>query len=332
LTKLTSSLYLDLFQPLELRGRLSYPNLSAHNFTANEKDYFIDVVVPSLKDSEGLSFNDICRSYNLNIDRIKKWKQRKNKGIKLQEKAGKPSLINDKYLHYICDGAVEAENKSEPLTDVNVTNLVHTTAQTSCNERNVPYAPMSTKSVQRVIKKANLTKRKAQSITTARYEACSDPTMSYCMYLMLKAFTTDVPTQLLFNWDFTQFIYDESDTVLSWVVADRERSRPISAKGDASLPIAIKYMHMGSADGYVAPMVLMVAIPEMKEGEFVVKQVPGLSQINALNSHGYLIFCTSRCGNDLVFQWFLENIVINTIEEVRKAFRLYVSLQRIIYL
>jgi len=309
-----------------LRHRLVYPDLSCHGFNGKQKDYFLDFIVPPLLDSGKYDFTGICNIYNINVNTGKSWKKRREDGKKLQDSGGRPWAVDNNRVKEIIEVIDEAEKQLKPLNDNDIIDLIHDKAKTCSEERNRIYSEVKRPTVEKIKKRCKVKKRKAQTISNARYIACSDPAMSYCMYLMLKAFTAEVPSQLIWNWDFTQFIFDPSETQLGWVVADRARSRPITTRGDESLAIAIKYMHMGSADGGIGPMTLMISVPGMKEDEFVVKEVPGLSQVNIARSFGYLVFCSSRCGNSRVFKWFLETIVIKTITDARDAYRLYVSL------
>jgi hypothetical protein len=188
-------------------------------------------------------------------------------------------------------------------------------AKATSAAKNRVYKGMTLQTMKVIESRCQVSKRRAQYISKARFEACSDPSMSYAMYLMLQIGTDGLPAQLIWNWDFTQFIYDPSETNLCWKVVSiyKTESTPLCTADNNSLNIAIKYMHFAAADGCCAPMVLMIAIPELKDGDYVVKQVPGLSQYNALGQVGYVLFCSSRAGNDAAFTWFLKEIVIATI-------------------
>jgi hypothetical protein len=84
-------------------------------------------------------------------------------------------------------------------------------------------------------------------------------------------------------------------------------------------------MHMGSASGEVISLILLIAISDMKEDDFVVIEVPGLNQYgNSELVVGYVTFCQTRAGNANFFNWFMTQVAIPKVCRVREAFGLKV--------
>ncbi len=61
--------------------------------------------------------------------------------------------------------------------------------------------------------------------------------------------------------------------------------------------MAIKYLHMRSAAGEVAPMVLIVAVDLMKESGLYVIDFPGLNYYTISGKYSYLVLVNNRAGN-----------------------------------
>lgn len=145
------------------------------------------------------------------------------------------------------------------------------------------------------------------------------------MWIMLQAYTSKLPPHMLWNFDGTLFIYDPSKTNLVWDVCDGQASKkPFSVVQEDALALGIKYLHMGSAGGGVAPMVLMVAASELKENEYHAFRVPGLAH-SVSTVDGWLVFCKTRIGNMAFFQWFLRTIAIPTVTSARSFYQYTVS-------
>ena len=164
-------------------------------------------------------------------------------------------------------------------------------------------------------------------ISMARFNACSDPRMSYSLYIMLKGCTEGVPNQLIWNWDATQMVVNTSGVPRSvCMVNNAGIEDPITVVGEEALSFCIKWFHLGSANGECAPLVLMAAIDELDEEDCFCFPVPGLSQSNQSGSIGYIAFCKNRCGNSKFFEWFISEIAIPTIAGCRVAHRISVGL------
>jgi hypothetical protein len=170
-------------------------------------------------------------------------------------------------------------------------------------------------------KRLGITKRRPQTGTDARMRSCFDFRMTYTMWVMLAAFTKLLWRQCIWNIDATQFKISENfadDTVD--IIKDEEDDSPISTNSAGKeIGIAIKWMQMGSAHGESAPLVLMVALKDMKEDQFYVAEIPGLSSTTDVGRVGYLVFCKSRAGNKDFFRWFIEHIVIPTVTKSRES-------------
>lgn len=76
-----------------------------------------------------------------------------------------------------------------------------------------------------------------------------------------------------------------------------------------------KYTCLGNADGKLAKLLVVVALPNMPEDAFFVREVPGLAQTTETSS-GFLLFVKKRGGNDQSNQWFHEGYLIPEIARI----------------
>jgi hypothetical protein len=136
--------------------------------------------------------------------------------------------------------------------------------------------------------------------------------------VMLKAYTSNLVPQLIWNFDATQLTKNNnSNPDYVYTAAENGNSNPLTYIGDEILPVGVKWLHMGSAHGEYADLVVIIAIDSMQEDDYWVKSIPGLSQSNKIGSSGYLVFCKTRAANTPFYEWFVENIVIATLNNCR---------------
>jgi len=146
------------------------------------------------------------------------------------------------------------------------------------------------------------------------------------MYVMCAAFSNYLNAKMKWNFDGTQFICKaEREGALVCFAKRRTAEVPATCDCDGTLPIAIKWLHMGNAYGEVSPLFLLVAVSDMEPDIFEVYEIPGLSSTAAQGQIGYLAFAQSRCGNAALFTWYVKNIVIPTIKKLRDFYKCKVS-------
>jgi len=84
------------------------------------------------------------------------------------------------------------------------------------------------------------------------------------MILMIKACLEGKLEPLVWNWDGTQFVVRMTAAgARVYILDDDEDPTPVTAIGDSGLDYAIKWMFLGSAAGDAAPLVFMIAVPEL---------------------------------------------------------------------
>jgi len=87
---------------------------------------------------------------------------------------------------------------------------------------------------------------------------------------------------------------------------------PVTAIGNSGLDFAIKWIFLGSAAGDAAPLVFIIAVPELPPGKWQVYEIRGLSATTDSGKIGYLVIGHDRHGTSDFFQWFLKKNFITT--------------------
>lgn len=73
-------------------------------------------------------------------------------------------------------------------------------------------------------------------------------------------------------------------------------------------------MHLNNGTDEVAPIVLIFAVPTMREGgDMYIQKVIGLRNTAHPDSYGYIIFSKTRAGSAAVWRWFFLQFAIPII-------------------
>ncbi len=306
--------------PKETRHENHYKNLSEHIFTSEEKGLFIDFIRQN-----DIPVRTACRRYDLNRSTVKTWKTVLENNHYLHSAKGRPASINAAASENIKDFIInrrEANNavKKREL-DKSILEGIRTTSE-SVNRIN---HDVCAKTLKKIKDNVGTVKVTPQVITPARIKACNDVSMCYTTWIMAKSCLENMPSQLIWNWDATQFVVGGGEAESEVYVIKNGDKSPVSITGNESLSIGVKWMHMGSAAGETVPTVLLVAVDELKATDFYVVKIPGLASTANVGTFGYLCFCKTRVGNSAFFQWFINNIAIETVESSRRHHECIVS-------
>ena len=80
----------------------------------------------------------------------------------------------------------------------------------------------------------------------------------------------------------------------------------------------IKYCCVITAAGCASDPVYLVADANMSEDVIDVHVVKGLGCSTSITSKAYLVFCKTRCGNDIFFDWFNKSIIVESTRNIRE--------------
>lgn len=170
------------------------------------------------------------------------------------------------------------------------------------------HAEVADETIKEYRSQMSLTEVVAQTKTSARVTAETDPRNVYSMAIMLNAKTKNLPGHLIFNFDTTTIFVTKNEEKV--IVVKHGKQIPATRLAEDEIGIGIKYMHFHNAMVYAAPAVYIVANNTMKEGEFTCHIIPGLSGLNEQLLPGYVVFMPSRSCNKKFFEFFIDEIVV----------------------
>jgi len=269
-------------------------------------------------ENDHISQSDFCQRYKIARSTLHDWLVRYEKGEYMHYTAGRPRFM-DSTSSISTKGAIKERQDSDDPMDVQETDrLIIDGINGTRKRRNQISIDPHPDTVKKYKDMLEIHDVRPQITSNARFKACSDVRMSYAMWIMLKAYTYYLKSQMIWNFDATQFVCRMMGSgKLVCTIVDRDQKRPTAVIGDDPLAIAVKWLHMGSASGDAAPLVLLVATPDMKEEEFEVFTIRGLSHMNSGQRDGYVVFCKTRAGNAKFFNWYVTNIAVPTVVATR---------------
>jgi len=179
------------------------------------------------------------------------------------------------------------------------------------------------KTTERNVKaKLNIHGRHAQNITPARLAALFDLRLHYRQACGILAFLGDLPDVSKWNADATTMYVQEDNGKLSYgVFNSRDKTPFTTSEVSNDLGVFIKWIYLCNAAGHSGPLVLILAAPDMPEGEFFYRKVQGLSSSSNFQEYGHIYICNSRAGNGALWAHWFENIVIPTVEACNEVFQ-----------
>lgn len=310
---------LEVFSAAVLRGRFMYPDLSKVELTPAQKRHFIEEIEPN----SDVSQRKLCERYNLSRTTVRSWRQAIEKTGFLHCGKGRPGAFDAEAIEGFVSELGKRKAEKKPSDEDEMTDLLNEHAKaTSDRQGRVAEAPCPTTT--RMIKHSiNAVAKIPQTVSKARFAAGSDPRMAFTMWCMVKACSSNLPGQQIFNWDPTTFTVSEKGKgKLVYSIAVMGDKTPLSIVGDESLDMGIKRVHMGSVTSVALPLIFLIAIDEQGAEDFEVFEVPGLTYFSSPETVGYLCFCKTRAGNAKFIEWFLISIVIGSIKSSALFFKL----------
>jgi len=318
----------ELISPINTRSGAMYRDIKISELTSEERTVIVQFLLGEVDMGVAVpTVGQFARNHRVHKDAIHYWIRRYNQGQHIYEYGGRSRTIDSQAMMDIKAAVNQAQREKNPPTIQETRAIIVREANnTRKRHHEAPKPTYSDNSTRKAMKACEIVPRMPQKITTARLNACSDLRMSYTLYIMLKACTESLSPAMMWNWDSTQFITNTSGTSEKVCVIKNAINEPVTAVADDTLPVAMKWFHMASANGEYAPFVLMVAIKELKPNQFFHYEVPSLSQSAHSALTGHLCFCKTRVGNDAFFDWFVTKIAIPTVASCRRINSIVVSI------
>lgn len=166
----------------------------------------------------------------------------------------------------------------------------------------------------------NLGAKTAQLKTLARIAAEADPRNSFTMGIMNKAFSENLLSSMIFNWDATQYeISPDKDEIC--IYAKGKDVGPLTSESGGGTYLSVKHYHLHNANGTVAPPVFIIADDSMEAEEFIWHECNELATSTDVNGRAYLCRCRTRNANSAFYEWFGTDIVAPFVTNVREHSR-----------
>lgn len=166
----------------------------------------------------------------------------------------------------------------------------------------------------------NLGAKTAQLKTHARIAAEADPRNSFSMGIMNKAFSDNLLSSMIFNWDATQYgISPDKDEIC--IYAKGKDMGSLTSESGGGTYLSVKHYHLHNANGIVAPPVFILADDSMEVEEFIWHECNELATSTDVNGRAYLCRCRTRNANAAFYKWFGTDIVAPFVANVREHSR-----------
>jgi hypothetical protein len=193
-----------------------------------------------------------------------------------------------------------------------------------------------TTSIREYVAYVDAKKRVPQVLTTARAKALSDPRLLFRTACCLIAFSGHLYGPFKWNADATTIqikaegegepVYvvlkkDLNNDNLEDMIDDLPATPVSSSRHQMTTCLMLKWFHISNAEGQNGPLVAIIAVKGIPEGEFFVEVIPGLSHDSGpSSSNGFLYFAASRAGNPAMWRHFFQCVLIPTITSVAELY------------
>ena len=143
---------------------------------------------------------------------------------------------------------------------------------------------------------------------------------SVTLVVLFMAFGDTLDPHMKGNWDVTQYRVGSVKQTTVCMPAKCDLNVCPTYENNAKQAPYIKQFHLHNAGGLVAPVVLVVADPSMPEGQIMVSLVPGMSNSVVPGAYGYLVFCSTRNCNASFYKWFVKDVIMPWVDNIRRPY------------
>ena len=263
----------------------------------------------------GAPLQRVAEETGLGESTIKRWCKWWNEGRSLAPVNGRPRDMDQAGKQWLGEQIEKLTADGEPPQRADVAALVLEASKSTAHRQNrAPKASVSKKQLQKVIREVGLTTSSAEITTEARKVAKRDPLSFVSTSALFYWFFRNVPNRnLLWNYDAMTFTVGSMDEkkVEVLTMPNRDKSKPVQVtKKVDSLPCcSMRWYNLNSGAGGVGTLVFLFKWPEMKEGDFQVFEVPGLTSSTDMLQKGYVVFTQDGKGNLEFHKWYAVRIV-----------------------
>lgn len=314
-----------IFSPRLLRGKELYRDLSKITLTAQQKTFLGSEVA---KISTLLAWNSKCSSvltkasqrYRLPYTTVQNWAKKVINGQTITDGTGRPKAVDtiasEKFATTLLDRRKMKNAVPEAEALVLLGRAVSET-QFRQGKRGLDVGSTICVTTQKkLFKELNVIKRKPQILTDARLKACRCPRLSYIWGCVLMAYSANLMAENKWNADATTIIVSQSLTgSLVCTISDANDDSPIASSTiPDTLNLLVKWFALNNAGGESGPLVLIFAVPTMRENTFFARQVVSMSSTITIGDKGWIYFSRTRGGCHAMWIHYYMNVTIPTIK------------------
>lgn len=269
----------------------------------------------------------ICSALRIDKATLTKWKNRIERKVELRDSVGRPPIFEsedvEKFKQILTANGQKSEDKYSSQYKPDILRIR--------NERDRArghgglHEDVSRRTMYNMEKSGAF---KVGGATQPKTEARAREGASLRNYVSLatamEAVGKNIDPHLHFNMDATGFaVEDAKHGGNVWHLKDPDDESKISVGGHGKLPFGIKYFCLGSAAGFIANPILVVACPSMKAHEMAPYKVAGLAGTNQSGSFGWLVCMQTRQPNAKFMDWLVEHLIVPFVNEQRDNYELF---------
>jgi hypothetical protein len=263
----------------------------------------------------GVPIKSIKEQTMLSQSTVVRWGRRWGTGVRTAPTNGRPRDVDDNGKQWLGEQIEKLAANGECPQRAQVASLVlEASKMTAKGQNRAPKVFVSKKQLQKVISELGLNKENAEITTEARKVATRDPLSFVSTSALFYWFFRMVPNRnLLWNYDAMTFAVGSMDPkkVEVFTMPNRDQSKTLAVvpKVDNWPSCSMRWYNLNSAAGGVGTLVFLFKWPEMKEEDFQVFEVAGLTSSTDMLQNGYVVFTKDGQGNLEFHKWYAVRIV-----------------------
>lgn len=264
--------------------------------------------------------------HHVHHSKFSRWLDLYLKNEALYDSPGRPTALDDISVENIENRIINGNSTTQSLLYHDLSVVMKEEKKNTLIRRGKRMLPetevnLSPSYVSKCTKILGIKARKPQDLTPARLAALRDIRLTYRIACCYEAFSGHLPATHKWNADATTMIVapDKVGSLVCSIPGAEEKKKLDSSTVPNGLNLLVKWVLMASAQGETSPLVLIITIPDMKDGTFFAKKLVGLSGSQEIGASGWLYLCNSRAGNAALWQHWFKNVVIPTMQSCRDA-------------
>lgn len=218
--------------------------------------------------------------HNVHHSKFSRWFDLYSKGEAFHDSPGRPTALDDVSVENIENRIINGNSTTQSLLYRDLSEVMKEEKKSTLIRRGKRMLPetevkLSPSYVSKRTKMLGIKARKPQDLTPARLAALRDIRLTYRVACCYEAFSGHLPATHKWNADATTMIVapDKVGSLVCSIPSAEEKKKLDSSTVPNGLNLLVKWVLMASAQGETSPLVLIITIPDMKDGTFFAKKV-----------------------------------------------------------